>query len=60
MTQEEHFKRWWDDEGSGPPKENEDCEEMCRRLCETAWLNGAFIEAEKNNKDKKEKTHEFL
>ena len=38
------FKKWWYEEGSGFKKKDcEDYEEFTMRICEIAWLNGAFI-----------------
>ena len=36
----EAFERWWNEEGSGIPRE--DTEESIHRLTEIAWMNGAY------------------
>ncbi|CAB5224367.1 hypothetical protein UFOVP393_63 [uncultured Caudovirales phage] len=37
------FESWWYHEGSGPPLPGEDAEEHCKRMCQIAWSNGAFV-----------------
>jgi hypothetical protein len=40
------FKTWWYNEGSGMiPEPGEDAEEHCKRVCQIAWDNGAYIAA---------------
>ena len=47
MTQDEAYKAWWHNEGSGIlPLPNEDMEEFAHRMTEIAWSNGAFKERE--------------
>jgi hypothetical protein len=47
MTQNEAYKTWWHNEGSGIlPLPNEDMEEFAHRMTEIAWSNGAFKEHE--------------
>jgi len=40
------FETWWHNEGSDPKRFNEDWEEHCKRMCQIAWSNGAFMENE--------------
>lgn len=40
------FETWWHNEGSAPPLPGEDSEEHCKRMCEIAWSNGAYMERE--------------
>ena len=48
MTQDEAYKEWWHNEGSGIiPLLNEDMEEFAHRITQIAWSNGAFKEREK-------------
>ena len=48
MTQDEAYKEWWHNEGSGIiPLPNEDMEEFAHRITQIAWSNGAFKEREK-------------
>ena len=45
MTQDEAYKAWWHNEGSGIiPLPNEDMEEFAHRMTQIAWSNGAFKE----------------
>jgi hypothetical protein len=45
MTQDEAYKAWWHNEGSGIiPLPNEDMEEFAHRITQIAWSNGAFKE----------------
>ena len=37
------FETWWHNEGSDPKRFNEDWEEHCKRMCQIAWSNGAFV-----------------
>jgi hypothetical protein len=47
MTQDEEYKTWWHNEGSGIlPLPNEDMEEFAHRMTKIAWSNGAFKERE--------------
>ena len=47
MTQDEAYKAWWHNEGSGIlPLPNEDMEEFAHRMTQSAWSNGAFKERE--------------
>ena len=47
MTQDEAYKAWWHNEGSGIiPLPNEDMEEFAHRITQIAWSNGAFMERE--------------
>ena len=47
MTQDEAYKAWWHNEGSGIlPFPNEDMEEFAHRMTQIAWSNGAFKERE--------------
>jgi hypothetical protein len=46
MTQDEAFKAWWYNEGSQAPYTHHDCEEHTMRMCEIAWVNGAYKERE--------------
>ena len=47
MKQDEAYKAWWHNEGSGIlPLPNEDMEEFAHRMTEIAWSNGAFKERE--------------
>ena len=47
MTQDEAYKAWWHNEGSGIiPLPNEDMEEFAHRITQIAWSNGAFKERE--------------
>jgi hypothetical protein len=47
MTQDEEYKLWWHNEGSGIlPLLNEDMEEFAHRMTQIAWSNGAFKERE--------------
>jgi len=47
MKQDESYKTWWHNEGSGIiPLPNEDMEEFAHRMTEIAWSNGAFKERE--------------
>lgn len=47
MTQDEEYKTWWHNEGSGIiPLPNEDMEEFAHRITEIAWSNSAFKERE--------------
>ena len=47
MTQDEAYKAWWHNEGSGIiPLPNEDMEEFAHRMTQIAWSNGAFKECE--------------
>jgi hypothetical protein len=47
MTQDEAYKAWWHNEGSGIiPLPNEDMEEFAHRMTQIAWSNGAFKERE--------------
>jgi hypothetical protein len=46
MTQDEAFKSWWHNEGSQAPYTHHDCEEHTMRMCEIAWVNGAYKERE--------------
>jgi hypothetical protein len=47
MTQNEAYKTWWHNEGSGIlPLPNEDMEEFAHRMTKIAWSNGAFKEHE--------------
>jgi hypothetical protein len=47
MTQDEEYKAWWHNEGSGIiPLPNEDMEEFAHRMTQIAWSNGAFKERE--------------
>ena len=45
MTQEA-FEAWWYSEGSQAPYTHHDCEEHTKRMCQIAWLNGAYKERE--------------
>ena len=48
MTEDEAYKAWWHNEGSGIiPLLNEDMEEFAHRITQIAWSNGAFKEREK-------------
>ena len=48
MTQDEAYKEWWHNEGSGIiPLPNEDMEDFAHRITQIAWSNGAFKEREK-------------
>ena len=48
MTEDEAYKAWWHNEGSGIiPLPNEDMEEFAHRITQIAWSNGAFKEREK-------------
>lgn len=38
------FETWWRQEGSRPPAAEHDLAEHCKRMCEIAWKNGAFVE----------------
>jgi hypothetical protein len=38
------FETWWHNEGSAPPLPGEDGEEHCKRMCEIAWSNGAYMQ----------------
>jgi hypothetical protein len=40
------FETWWYHEGSGPPLPGEDGEEHCKRMCQIAWSNGAYMAKE--------------
>ena len=42
------FETWWHQEGSRPPAVEHDLEEHCKRMCEIAWKNGAFVERDKS------------
>ena len=45
MTEDEAYKAWWHNEGSGIiPLPNEDMEEFAHRITQNAWSNGAFKE----------------
>ena len=45
MTEDEAYKAWWHNEGSGIiPLPNEDMEEFAHRITQIAWSNGAFKE----------------
>ena len=45
MTEDEAYKAWWHNEGSGLiPLPNEDMEEFAHRITQIAWSNGAFKE----------------
>ena len=45
MTEDEAYKTWWHNEGSGIiPLPNEDMEEFAHRITEIAWSNSAFKE----------------
>ena len=45
MTQDEAYKAWWHNEGSGIiPLPNEDMKEFAHRMTQIAWSNGAFKE----------------
>ena len=44
------FNDWWRDEGSLPPNKNEDHEEHTKRMCRIAWLNGADVDVELQDK----------
>jgi hypothetical protein len=47
MEQDEAYKAWWHNEGSGIlPLPNEDMEEFAHRMTQIAWSNGAFKERE--------------
>jgi hypothetical protein len=47
VTQDEEYKTWWHNEGSGIlPLPNEDMEEFAHRMTQIAWSNGAFKERE--------------
>ena len=47
MTEDEAYKAWWHNEGSGIiPLPNEDMEEFAHRITQIAWSNGAFKERE--------------
>ena len=47
MKQDEAYKAWWHNEGSGIlPLPNEDMEEFAHRMTQIAWSNGAFKERE--------------
>jgi hypothetical protein len=37
------FETWWHNEGSDPKRFDEDFEEHCKRKCQIAWSNGAFM-----------------
>lgn len=37
------FESWWYHEGSDPKRFDEDFEEHCKRMCQIAWSNGAFV-----------------
>jgi hypothetical protein len=37
------FETWWYHEGSDPKRFDEDFEEHCKRKCQIAWSNGAFM-----------------
>ena len=39
------FEYWWYHEGSQGPN-GMDLEEHCKRMCQIAWSNGAFVERE--------------
>jgi hypothetical protein len=39
------FEHWWYHEGSQGPN-GMDLEEHCKRMCQIAWSNGAFVERE--------------
>ena len=48
MTEDEAYKAWWHNEGSGIiPTPNEDMEEFAHRITQIAWSNGAFKERER-------------
>ena len=48
MTEDEAYKAWWHNEGSGIiPLPNEDMEDFAHRITQIAWSNGAFKEREK-------------
>jgi hypothetical protein len=38
------FEKWWHDEGSDPKRFDEDFEEHCKRMCQIAWSNGAYMQ----------------
>ena len=45
MTEDEAYKAWWHNEGSGIiPLPNEDMEEFAHRITQIAWSNGEFKE----------------
>ena len=47
MTEDEAYKAWWHNVGSGIiPLLNEDMEEFAHRITQIAWSNGAFKERE--------------
>lgn len=43
------FEYWWYHEGSQGPN-GMDLEEHCKRMCQIAWSNGAFVEREASAK----------
>lgn len=55
---QQQFEAWWNDEGSIGPMPGYDCEEHTRKMCEIAWMNGAYcaqqnlIEEEKKESKK--------
>ena len=49
MKQDKAFKEWWQNEGSQAPYTHHDCEEHTMRMCEIAWVNGAYKEREEAN-----------
>ena len=56
MTQDEAYKAWWHNEGSGIiPLPNEDMEEFAHRMTQIAWSNGAFKEREEVTKERDKK-----
>lgn len=40
------FETWWHSEGSSPANPDEDGEEHCKRMCQIAWSNGAYMARE--------------
>lgn len=52
------FETWWYTEGSASPKPGEDIEEHCKRMCQIAWSNGAYMERESQNTCANQKTEQ--
>ena len=60
MTEDEAYKAWWHNEGSGIlPLPNEDMEEFAHRMTEIAWSNGAFKEREACAKEADKRLHDY-
>lgn len=57
---QQQFETWWHEEGSGCDNHcGNDWEEHTRKMCEAAWMNGAYcaqqnlIDEEKKEREKK-------